>query len=256
MADYGFRAINPLTGSVQIDQNYKNLRLLQKNTHTSVSSNIPFLPDGSVGKNYYKAGSSVFTNADNSTEVDALMLWSSTAYIGSRGRGFRNANAQMTEHPASVAPGATATRYAFTPVPDALPPEHDHGLVVYDALSRPTFSSSYMYLNIVDVVAGSDYNAGLPTRTYPAGRTYACAVASWSGQTRFWENAPYLGNVYQYRIRETGLLARMNGNVLQTMTREYLDDIVYANRINYGNNYDVSFTNRSYAIIVADVTGM
>lgn len=255
MADYGIRVVNPTTGSVQIDQDYQNLELLEiRDIVTQANPDTTYL-----GGQYYKSGFSHFTIELNPGGIPGAtaireIFFASTAYVSKRGLN-RYALGNPIHYAVNAPPGTLVRAYIFGSPATALLAGEDYGLVVRTNAGDVAFNSNRKYLNLVHVAAAADYKVTMPSAALPAGRTYACAIASRTGRSRIKEGSPLPGGqVYEYRFREEGPMVRMNGNVLQSIDTEWMDGNIWQQWSYFGANYDADIRNPSYAVLVADVT--
>lgn len=261
MADYGFRAINENSGSIQIDQNYQNLELRDVITVTTLANVTPQVW-GDV--NVFTAGNSrAYIEYDAGPEggpnyVPILVVCASPY----------NA-VQRTNIPTLVGPtgnrrlvyyitwainqpvGTTVKFYVFT-VPKNSDAASGYGLVVYNEAGNVTFNSNNYYLNIAGVVTGANY-AAFVSQTFPAGRAYAAVAVGWSGRsvTDFIQVMPG-GQFINYSYDEWCLMPSMNANVLVASNQKLVDSGIFDQIPSWPGNQD--YTVAPYTILVIDIT--
>lgn len=255
MAEYGIKVINPFTGSIQLDENFANLELLEIRTITTQ----PNPPTGNVhGANFYKPGYSHFTidttTAGGATVVPLEVFFISSYYIHRRGVFSSTTNAPM-HFAVHAVPGSTLTAYIFGVPRQSFITGDDYGIMTKNTAGDILFHSNRQYLNLVGVYTGANYNTSLPSATLPGGRTYAFAPISRTGRFRINEGNPFPGGqLYEYRFREEGLMVRMSGTTLQGERTEWMDANNSYLLQYFGNNYNADQTILPWVVLVADVT--
>lgn len=247
MADYGFRARNSLTGSIQIDQDYQNVELLEIRQIVTQPNPAPSFDPRNW---HYLSGYSGFFLAF----PDYLYAFFAGSVRVAR-RGFNPGRG--TEYVAEAPPGTIITCYIFgAPRQEMI--GSDYGLIVRNAAGEITFNSTRPYLNVAHILAGNDYFSPLPSVTLPAGRTYAVMQGSWSGKQWFSEASPYPGGqVYEYWLEEWGLMTSLTGaggNILTSGNHQWMAGYTADLRTNWTPGYAHEFENRSYVLVIADVT--
>lgn len=256
MTEYGIKVINPTTGSIQLDENFANLELLEIRTITTqpnpATSNFH-------GANFYKTGFSYFTiftvpGGGGTYPIPLEVFFISSYYIHRRGTFIETTGAPM-HYAVHAAPGSTLTAYIFGRPNQSFITGDDYGIVSKNAAGDILFHSNRQYLNLVGVYTGSNYTTGLPSATLPSGRTYAFAPISRTGRFRINEGNPFPGGrLYEYRFREEGLMVRMSGNVLQGENVAWMDAYNSYLRVYFGNGYRADQTVLPWVVLVADVT--
>lgn len=204
------------SGSIQIDENYKNVAFKSKSTLTL---------NGSGAGNFTISGTSPVIAYRSSSGVVLVHATSSGSDWTFYFRG-----------PAS----ASITYYVFDE-----PSSDDSGapFVVYNASGEPTFNSNERYMRVVDFVEttvdGTSYSQ---TETYPSGKTYAVVCCHncrgvFSAPKPF-DPGKYLNNHYACASRYSG----------DSIVFEHLS--LQAGESTFGANY-----NPEGAHLVIDVTG-
>lgn len=249
MANYGIRIINQATGSVQIDQNYRNRELV--GIYDFVTQPNPVLDTTNPGQPAYLAGYSYFQlPAGMSSEVYFVGPY----YVCRRGLSTLDNGNYSNIYVADAPAGTSITGYVFSDPTEAV--SGGWGLRVLDAAGNVTFNSNYWCLNLADIVTGSNYSTSMPGKALPAGRTYAVRPLQWSGRLSMKEDRRWLpgSSLMVYDIEEYGLMMRMNGSALQCKEARYIKGEQLGFDINYGGGYDESYVKYDYAIAIADVT--
>lgn len=253
MADYGFRAINPVTGSVQIDQDYSNLEVMA--VYDVVTTN-DVLPGYGIYE-YYTSGLSRATFTYTSATLE--QVWMVAIASGHRGQ-LRSVQYRAPSSGGRAAdgivcvdaPAGTTVRLVLFGYPQNR--EEDltgHGLVVYKKDGTVAFNSNRLYANIVDVVNIPNYTTNV-TRTYPFDRQYACAMVGSVGRTRisFIGNLP--GNVVNIRFELWTALAGISGTNFSTRNMKAIDSSFAQFSFDWPGNSDTTVS--SCDVVILDVT--
>jgi hypothetical protein len=255
MADYGFRATNPLTGSVQIDQDYSNLEVM--GVYDLLTTNDP-LPGYGVYE-YYTAGLSraVFEHYTS----DFQNVWMVAIVSGHRGQirqiqYSRESSGDRRYYSRCYlcidAPAGTNVRVVIFGYPTSR--EEDltgYGLIVYKKDGSIAFNSNRLYANIVDIVNVPNYAVNV-SRTYPAGRQYACAMIGSVGRTKISHIQNLPGNLVNLRFELWTALAGISANTMTTRNMKAIDSSFTELNINWPGASDTTVS--SCDIAVLDVT--
>jgi hypothetical protein len=174
MGDYGFRATNANTGSIQIDSTYANLLLIAKATTSSVA-----VYDSGDGSLISGISSVSFTFTSSKVPVVAFSCASYVAQADYGRVGGAGTTWTWTLIVAASA-GASLTYYIFDTAQGRTPYySGDYGLRVRDAAGNVTFDSRFPALALIDIysgTAGSLLGSGLPSKSYSSGPTFALAA--------------------------------------------------------------------------------
>lgn len=253
MADYGFKAINAATGSVQIDQNYSNLEVM--GVFDVVTTNNPVPGYGMY--EYYTSGLSRADFTYLSPTFEAV--WMVAIASGQRGQ-FRAIQYRAPSGGGRAADGyvcvdapvGTTVRLVVFGYPQSRPEDlTGYGLVVYKKDGTVAFNSNRLYANIVDVVNIPNYTTN-ETRTYPVGRQYACAMVGSVGRTKlsFLGNLP--GNVVNIRFELWTALAGISGSSFSTRNMSAIDSSFAQFNTDWPGNSDTTVS--SCDVVILDVT--
>ncbi len=164
----GLRILND-SGTVQIDENYKNLVLIAKNTQNTYPV-PPFGPVYSILAVVVDLPQSVVPVIAVQSQYPTICQWLEW-----------NSAIAPNKWYATIVVGATfsstCSYYVFAAMPVVSPT--GPGLAVWNASGEPTFSNNYTnnkLMKIRDFVDISSANYG--TRTYESGRSYAWCTAT------------------------------------------------------------------------------
>lgn len=168
---YGIRIVND-AGTVQIDETYAALCLLQKGTATFVQQPLPDHASGSFSKNEQQASITV-TGANN--PVMAIRSDYYCNIVGRTDNGGGSWTFLVDGEPASS--GQAFDWYVFDNQPKIT---SEYGFAVKNAAGQLVFSMDSPPMRFTDLFAAncgtftdSDNNANPQTFSYAAGRTYA-----------------------------------------------------------------------------------
>lgn len=257
MADYGARFINANTGSIQIDQNYRNLELYQVITVTT-QGNITPQVWGDV--NVFTVGNSraLFTYDAGPTggpNYPPILVVCASPYNAVQRTTVGSFSAGRLNYEITFAvnmPVGTVVKFYIFSNPRPSNEVSGYGMVVYDGSGNVTFNSNNYYLNIAGIVTGSNY-AAFVGQTFPAGRVYAAAMIGWAGRsvTDFIQVMPG-GQFINYNYDEWCLMPSMNSNVLVANNVKLVDSGIFDQMTSWPGNQD--YTVAPYTIAVIDIT--
>ena len=232
---YGIQVLND-SGTIQLDENYPNLKLV---THTTGTISPPF---NYFDENYNHG----YANADTSGAVGASPIVA-----------FKAANLPMLQTSSSTARiydssgSANFEYFVFDAINNYTPPSGEFGMAVFNSAGNLTYHSSYKYMKVATIVSGSNYQSGVATQTLDSGKSYAVMCMRPGGRLVV-STFPGGGFTSDYY----GLFATVNNNVISFAERLY-----YSSYYSPGNGKPPSatpgtYTQLQYAYAILDVTGL
>lgn len=226
---YGFKVVNQSTGSIQIDENYKNLAFKSKHTVDCTTQFITGQAPGSFRGSLSVSGTSPVVAI---SAADYACLRTCSESSGTWTFVFSSKVSQ------------SITVYVFDIPPSGSLPSH--ALLVKDASGNITFRSDLAYMRVTDFVASVAVvdvydTAGPITRTQASGRTYA--VMNMTGN---------LFGIPVYASPDTQMYWYSVGSKVSSNT-VYLDDFYVAITVLGGS---VGAFSPPAAFLVVDVTGL
>lgn len=241
---FGIKIVNSNTGSIQIDENYRNLVLLTK--ASIVTAN--YVPDDN---GLWSTGMASGFSAYQSTLVykPALAVLQTSykfAKMAYGGLAFK-------------APVGTAvgTLYGFGLIP-ADASQGGFGLKVLDASGAMTFHSDYKPLRVHAILQGADYTSALPSISLPSGRQFAAGFMKWCGRYDMDKKSLLPGGqMRDWEMDQVGMGISCSGNSFSAEGDANMKFVSNYRtlRQEFGGPYQSrDFTDRSYAILIADVT--
>lgn len=245
MAEYGLRVYNPETGSIQIDQDYRNMEVLAIETVTTKRDQAAAEKTWYVGDWY--------TNTNYSTAVPSYSgQYSFVVLVGNRFASSRYNPEGIGKKGLCVkAPAGTQVTLLVFGYPSNESPPTGYGLVVYNEDGEICFNSNKKYLRVVDILSGANHSS-LVSKSYPAGRTYACVTLSSTGSMQR-QYINQIGLLINFRFWETVMNIRMNGNILEKEVVQVTGPSGrYYNYHVWPGNKSMTYT--AYVVMVLDIT--
>jgi len=229
---YGITIKNESTGTVQIDENYKNYCLVQKSTVTPNG-----LGEGSVS---YTGNAPILAVACG---ANSTVLWT-TGLSGSTWTWYLKAGAPT--------PYENIICYVF----DVSPAASSSGmaLVVKDGSGATCYDSRNKYLTIAGIMEGSTYsNTSPPSTTMASGRTYAVLMGKLSGRSNGFSGST-VGGYYTWNTSTYGLGCKVNGNTISS-SEITLASNYYSGSFGGTTAGGFAYDFKDYRWLIADVTG-
>lgn len=238
---YGMRITNPLTGSVQFDENTRNHILVRSGPSDATLGSAP----GPVLSIEMESGYSRLALPVASSGDDLPLR-----FVGQGVRAGLNRQ-QVPFIAVNSGAGSTPNIYDFN-FPETIPaPTSKWGWMIKNAAGKLVYHSDLKPLRIVDVLSGSDYSASPPDKTYPAGRDYAFLPLVNSGTYSF-QQVRSGGTSYQYR-GATVLMYQLDGTRL-TASESYIGRVVLGPITGGFNQGPFYRSGKQWSVMVIDVT--